>query len=117
MQLRIKLYDLILAFSNALDQVHPALPGHHMRVGFLLDRLSERLGLSAGERVFTAPFPPCGPPFDGPDRRRRRRRKEKPGFFCGFALFFVALFLSVTKTKHLMQLKITPNTGGGNPST
>ncbi|WP_337431167.1 HD domain-containing phosphohydrolase [Bilophila sp.] len=50
MQLRIKLYDLILAFSNALDQVHPALTGHHMRVGFLLDRLSERLGLSAGER-------------------------------------------------------------------
>ena len=29
MQLRIKLYDLILAFANALDQVHPALTGHH----------------------------------------------------------------------------------------
>ena len=45
MQLRIKLYDLILAFANALDQVHPALTGHHRRVGFLLDRLAERLGL------------------------------------------------------------------------
>ena len=44
MQLRIKLYDLILAFANALDQVHPALTGHHRRVGFLLDRLAERLG-------------------------------------------------------------------------
>ena len=50
MQLRIKLYDLILAFANALDQVHPALTGHHRRVGFLLDRLAERLGLPSEER-------------------------------------------------------------------
>lgn len=50
MQLQIKLYDLILAFANALDQVHPALTGHHRRVGFLLDRLADRLGLSIEER-------------------------------------------------------------------
>lgn len=50
MQLQVKLYDLILAFANALDQVHPALTGHHRRVGFLLDRLADRLGLSPEER-------------------------------------------------------------------
>lgn len=55
-QLRIKLYDLILAFANALDQVHPALTGHHRRVGSLLDRLVEHLGLSSEEweRLFPA---------------------------------------------------------------
>lgn len=50
MQQPVKLYDLVMAFSNALDQVHPALTGHHLRVGFLLDRLAERLGLSDSER-------------------------------------------------------------------
>lgn len=50
MQLQVKLYDLILAFANALDQVHPALTGHHRRVGFLLDRLADRLDLSPEER-------------------------------------------------------------------
>ncbi len=50
MQLQVKLYDLILAFANALDQVHPALTGHHRRVGFLLHGLAERLGLSPEER-------------------------------------------------------------------
>lgn len=50
MQLQVKLYDLILAFANALDQVHPALTGHHRRVGFLLDSLADRLGVSAEER-------------------------------------------------------------------
>lgn len=55
MQLRIKLYDLILAFANALDQVHPALTGHHRRVGFLLDRLAERLGLPSEERGTALP--------------------------------------------------------------
>lgn len=50
MEQPVKLYDLVMAFSNALDQVHPALTGHHLRVGFLLDRLAERLDLPASER-------------------------------------------------------------------
>lgn len=56
MQLHIKLYDLILAFANTLDQVYPALTGHHRRAGFLLDRLTERLGLppEEWERLFLA---------------------------------------------------------------
>lgn len=56
MQLRVKLFDLVMAFSHALDQVHPALAGHHMRVGFLLDNLADRLNLlpDARHKVFLA---------------------------------------------------------------
>lgn len=56
MKLRVKLFDLVMAFSHALDQVHPTLAGHHRRVGFLVNGLAERLAMPLEERrrVFLA---------------------------------------------------------------
>ena len=51
MSLQVKLFDLVMAFSNALDQIHPALAGHHRRVGFILDIVGERLHLPKSQRI------------------------------------------------------------------
>ena len=46
----IRLFDLLMGFSRALDVVTPVLAGHHLRVTLLSQLLAERLKLSAGTR-------------------------------------------------------------------
>ena len=50
MQLRIKLYDLIFGLRQRAGPGSSGPDRHHRRVGFLLDRLAERLGLPSEER-------------------------------------------------------------------
>ena len=42
----IRLFDLLMGFSRALDLVTPVLAGHHLRVTYLSQMLAEKLDLS-----------------------------------------------------------------------
>lgn len=48
----IRLFDLLMGFSRALDMVSPVLAGHHLRVAFLGQVLAERLHLSRTTRKY-----------------------------------------------------------------
>ena len=48
----IRLFDLLMGFSRALDMVSPVLAGHHLRVAFLSQALAERLRLSRTTRKY-----------------------------------------------------------------
>ncbi|MGJ3523168.1 HD-GYP domain-containing protein [Nitratidesulfovibrio sp. D1] len=48
--LQVRLIDLTVAFSRALDLVSPAVAAHHVHVGFIAARLAERLGLPDRDR-------------------------------------------------------------------
>ncbi|MTJ92852.1 MAG: HD domain-containing protein [Desulfovibrio sp.] len=48
----IRLFDLLMGFSRALDMVSPVLAGHHLRVAFLAQALAERLQLSHATRKY-----------------------------------------------------------------
>ena len=48
----IRLFDLLMGFSRALDMVTPVLAGHHLRVAFLSQIIAERLRLSACSRRY-----------------------------------------------------------------
>ena len=48
----IRLFDLLMGFSRALDMVSPVLAGHHLRVAFLGQALAERLRLSRTTRKY-----------------------------------------------------------------
>ena len=48
----IRLFDLLMGFSRALDMVSPVLAGHHLRVAFLAQALAERLRLSHSTRKY-----------------------------------------------------------------
>lgn len=48
----IRLFDLLMGFSRALDMVSPVLAGHHLRVAFLSQALAERLRLSGAMRKY-----------------------------------------------------------------
>uniref|UniRef100_B8DRK0 Metal dependent phosphohydrolase n=1 Tax=Nitratidesulfovibrio vulgaris (strain DSM 19637 / Miyazaki F) TaxID=883 RepID=B8DRK0_NITV9 len=48
--LEVRLIDLTVAFSRALDLVSPAVAAHHVHVGFIAARLAERLGLPDRDR-------------------------------------------------------------------
>ncbi|QDX81578.1 hypothetical protein B9N43_10150 [Denitratisoma sp. DHT3] len=42
---RVKLFDMVLGLSRALDLLHPAIGDHHMRVAYIACCLAEELGL------------------------------------------------------------------------
>ncbi|MCX7715696.1 MAG: HD domain-containing protein [Clostridia bacterium] len=44
--MRIKLYDILLALSNAVDLVSPEIANHQQQVAFLSYRIAEQIGLS-----------------------------------------------------------------------
>ena len=48
----IRLFDLLMGFSRALDMVSPVLAGHHLRVAFLSQALAEHLRLSRTTRKY-----------------------------------------------------------------
>lgn len=48
----IRLFDLLMGFSSALDMVTPLLAGHHLRVAFLSQVLAERMGISRSTRIY-----------------------------------------------------------------
>ncbi len=48
--LEVRLIDLTVAFSRALDLVSPAVAAHHVHVGFIASRLAERLGMPDRDR-------------------------------------------------------------------
>ena len=48
----IRLFDLLMGFSRALDMVSPVLAGHHLRVAFLSQALAEHLRLSHTTRKY-----------------------------------------------------------------
>lgn len=45
-ELTIKLIDMVLCFSRALDLLHPRISDHHLRVAYIASCLAEELGLS-----------------------------------------------------------------------
>lgn len=47
--IRIKLSDLILSFSRALDFVNPSLANHHLRVGIIASEIAGSFGMSREE--------------------------------------------------------------------
>lgn len=50
MTLQVRLIDLVVAFSRALDHVSRAVADHHIHVGYIAARLGERLGLDDRDR-------------------------------------------------------------------
>lgn len=49
-KLKIKLIDMVLCFSRALDLLHTEISDHHLRVAYIASCLAEELGLSPAER-------------------------------------------------------------------
>lgn len=47
--LKIKLFDMVLCFSRALDLLHPAIADHHLRVAYIACCLAEEMGFSMTE--------------------------------------------------------------------
>lgn len=47
--MNIKLFDMVLCFSRALDLLHPRISDHHLRVAYVGACVAEALGLSAAE--------------------------------------------------------------------
>ena len=48
----IRLFDLLMGFSRALDMVTPLLAGHHLRVAFLSQVIAERMRISRTTRKY-----------------------------------------------------------------
>lgn len=48
----IRLFDLLMGFSRALDIVTPLLAGHHLRVAFLSQVIAERMRVSRATRKY-----------------------------------------------------------------
>lgn len=48
----IRLFDLLMGFSRALDMVTPLLAGHHLRVAFLSQVIAERMRLPRTTRKY-----------------------------------------------------------------
>lgn len=48
-ELRIKLFDMVLCFSRALDLLHPSIGDHHLRVAYIACCLAEEIGLTPAE--------------------------------------------------------------------
>ncbi len=49
-ELKIKLIDMVLCFSRALDLLHPEISDHHLRVAYIASCLAEELGLTPAEK-------------------------------------------------------------------
>jgi HD-GYP domain-containing protein (c-di-GMP phosphodiesterase class II) len=47
--INIKLFDMVLCFSRAIELLHPAISDHHLRVAYIGSCLAEQLGLDAGQ--------------------------------------------------------------------
>ena len=48
-ELEIKLFDMVLCFSRALDLLHPAIADHHLRVAYIAGCIAEELGFTPAE--------------------------------------------------------------------
>lgn len=48
-ELKIKLFDMVLCFSRALDLLHPEIADHHLRVAYIACCVAEQMGFAAGE--------------------------------------------------------------------
>ena len=48
-EIKIRLFDMVLCFSRALDLLHPAISDHHLRVAYIASCLAEELGLAPAE--------------------------------------------------------------------
>ena len=48
-EIKIRLFDMVLCFSRALDLLHPAISDHHLRVAYIAACLAEELGLAHTE--------------------------------------------------------------------
>lgn len=48
-EFKIRLFDMVLCFSRALDLLHPAISDHHLRVAYIAACLAEELGLTHAE--------------------------------------------------------------------
>lgn len=48
-ELKIKLFDMVLCFSRALDLLHPAIADHHLRVAYIAGCIAEELGFAPAE--------------------------------------------------------------------
>lgn len=47
--LKIKLFDMVLCFSRALDLLHPEIADHHLRVAYIACCVAEQMGLASAE--------------------------------------------------------------------
>jgi HD-GYP domain-containing protein (c-di-GMP phosphodiesterase class II) len=47
--INIKLFDMVLCFSRAIELLHPAISDHHLRVAYIGSCLAEQLGLDAAK--------------------------------------------------------------------
>ena len=48
-EIKIKLFDMVLCFSRALDLLHPAIADHHLRVAYIACCLAEEMGRTPAE--------------------------------------------------------------------
>lgn len=48
-EIKIKLFDMVLCFSRALDLLHPAIADHHLRVAYIACCIAEELGFTSAE--------------------------------------------------------------------
>lgn len=48
-EIKIKLFDMVLCFSRALDLLHPAIADHHLRVAYIACCLAEEMGCTLAE--------------------------------------------------------------------
>lgn len=48
-QIKIKLFDMVLCFSRALDLMHPKIADHHLRVAYIACCIAEELGFTLAE--------------------------------------------------------------------
>lgn len=48
-EINIKLFDMVLCFSRALDLLHPAISDHHLRVAYIACCLAEEMGFTLAE--------------------------------------------------------------------
>ncbi|OIR03127.1 cyclic di-GMP phosphodiesterase response regulator RpfG [mine drainage metagenome] len=48
-ELKIKLFDMVLCFSRALDLLHPEIADHHLRVAYIACCIAETMGFAADE--------------------------------------------------------------------
>ncbi len=48
-EIKIKLFDMVLCFSRALDLMHPKISDHHLRVAYIACCIAEELGFSLTE--------------------------------------------------------------------
>ena len=48
-ELKIKLFDMVLCFSRALDLMHPAIADHHLRVAYIACCIADELGFASAE--------------------------------------------------------------------